>query len=537
MTIGVTNTLEIPDSNIDDGAAIIAGGNPDKVVTSEAVYDASQLGGWGTGGGGGVPSVNGITGACTIAGPGVSTAGSTITIAGGGGSIYTNIKDYGAVGDGVADDTAAIASAIVATPNGATLYIPHGDYKVIGSGSSIFTLNNNKAINILGEGWGSRIIIDSTVPNTRDVFTFSHTAQLNGVTLRNFFIRSASGTAYGRHAIVFDTSALANLIYVNPRIENVIVYPTNGNSVYIKNSVTNTTGGFAYASIINCNLCSLKGDYVGDNIAIERCTFDNIQQSINLSQISGSGNIRIIGNTLVGNSAIEIGSGNCPIIAENLIETAYTCTQTNNALIDITGAIASVRNPQLLNNQIQVLGFGNPTPIRLASTTNANISGGTLSVITGDHVKITSGSSSAKVGSDQYVTNNVIGSLVMTNAGTSGSAGEWIAYSVTVTSGTGTLGAYTASGYYKIIDNKTAVVSVKIAITTNGTGATNIGFTLPFTAKHDAVICGRETTNTGKMVAGGILAGNSGATVTYYDYTYPGASGNTLVFSGVVERQ
>lgn len=41
-----------------------------------------------------------------------------------------NIKAYGAVGDGVADDTAAIAAAIEACPENGTVYIPDGVFRV-----------------------------------------------------------------------------------------------------------------------------------------------------------------------------------------------------------------------------------------------------------------------------------------------------------------------------------------------------------------------------------------------------------------------
>lgn len=45
------------------------------------------------------------------------------------GALLVNVKDYGAVGDGVADDTAEIAAALAAVPAaGGTLYFPAGDY-------------------------------------------------------------------------------------------------------------------------------------------------------------------------------------------------------------------------------------------------------------------------------------------------------------------------------------------------------------------------------------------------------------------------
>lgn len=47
----------------------------------------------------------------------------------GSASIYINVKDYGAVGNGIADDTSAINAAISALPtNGGTIFFPNGTY-------------------------------------------------------------------------------------------------------------------------------------------------------------------------------------------------------------------------------------------------------------------------------------------------------------------------------------------------------------------------------------------------------------------------
>ena len=44
-----------------------------------------------------------------------------------------NVKEFGAIGDGTADDTAAINSAIAAAPAGSTVFFPLGTYKLAGS--------------------------------------------------------------------------------------------------------------------------------------------------------------------------------------------------------------------------------------------------------------------------------------------------------------------------------------------------------------------------------------------------------------------
>jgi hypothetical protein len=64
-----------------------------------------------------------------------------------------SVKDFGAVGDGVADDTVAIQAAINAA-NGRTLYLPAGTYRLnsglsyVTSGSSVFT----KGLALIGDG-------------------------------------------------------------------------------------------------------------------------------------------------------------------------------------------------------------------------------------------------------------------------------------------------------------------------------------------------------------------------------------------------
>lgn len=85
------------------------------------------------------------------------------------GSLYFNVIDFGAVGDGVTDDTAAIQAAInAANPRGGIVYFPRGDYLI----SSGLTVDNSVArtgplpddyfarkASLLGDGMaGSRIL-------------------------------------------------------------------------------------------------------------------------------------------------------------------------------------------------------------------------------------------------------------------------------------------------------------------------------------------------------------------------------------------
>ena len=74
-------------------------------------------------------------------------------------SIY-NVKDYGAKGDGVTDDTAAIRSAISATqssPNASIVLFPKGMYLI--SGTLEMQSADNQNLTFAGSGWGSTILV------------------------------------------------------------------------------------------------------------------------------------------------------------------------------------------------------------------------------------------------------------------------------------------------------------------------------------------------------------------------------------------
>lgn len=85
------------------------------------------------------------------------------------GADYVSVKDFGAVGDGVADDTAAFVSALayMAGPGG-TLLVPAGTYKIT---NGILVPNSN--LTLLGEGSASVIRSDKTDGTNNFLFRFS----------------------------------------------------------------------------------------------------------------------------------------------------------------------------------------------------------------------------------------------------------------------------------------------------------------------------------------------------------------------------
>lgn len=69
---------------------------------------------------------------------------------------YFDVRDYGAVGNGTTDDTAALQEAIAAAmPVSGTVFLPHGKY---GISAELQLLGRNHSVTLVGEGPESSII-------------------------------------------------------------------------------------------------------------------------------------------------------------------------------------------------------------------------------------------------------------------------------------------------------------------------------------------------------------------------------------------
>lgn len=141
------------------------------------------------------PAANGFTLAAldanAVALPGGGRTAATLTQYLANNAVF-NVRDFGAVGNGVADDTAAFARAIASMPAiGATLYIPAGTYR-----TNIQVPGMPKRVHILGDGKGATVLV-SAVANT-PVIRHLATAPspTDGVTMRDFTVSPhASGVS------------------------------------------------------------------------------------------------------------------------------------------------------------------------------------------------------------------------------------------------------------------------------------------------------------------------------------------------------
>lgn len=117
-----------------------------------------------------------------------------------------SVKDFGAVGDGITDDSAAFNAAISAlSTRGGSVYVPTGNYKVLNLNIDVRTLDfHGNRIGFFGDGPALSVLIGSSAISTSYVMavTANTTEAVNsviaGVSFRDlgFEISNALGTPF-----------------------------------------------------------------------------------------------------------------------------------------------------------------------------------------------------------------------------------------------------------------------------------------------------------------------------------------------------
>lgn len=232
-----------------------------------------------------------------------------------------NVKDYGAVGDNVTDDTAAIQAALDVVTNG-TVFIPAGQYKITDTlkvNYSNVTFQN--CVNLIGEGQGSSLYWhgDDNKPMlwyegvTANAGWFSQTV-IEKLYFKNQNLSSGlTGILLGNFSSVLGFSAgVANVTIRNNKMIDMDIcvqteYESDG--VYIEENVFETYGVYGVYNVgtaamhISKNYFSSGGagsvaihcEYATNNI------IDNLIQSPTVGVTGAIQLVNVAGFTVTGN--------------------------------------------------------------------------------------------------------------------------------------------------------------------------------------------------------------------------------------------
>src|SRR5882724_11165168 len=185
-----------------------------------------------------------------------------------------NVRDYGAKGDGISDDTAAIQAAINAATSGATIMFPRGIFTV-----SNFAIKNRSGLSFVGEGRDSVIKQKAgaerfgTFDRSSDIVITKLGFDANGVTSygglvfyamnrvrieNNWFWDSAPKPVQGtdRYSIVFGKGSAPSqdIRIVNNVIDDLQVEVDHSKQVVIDRNTVNravTTAGIGVFTVGN----------------------------------------------------------------------------------------------------------------------------------------------------------------------------------------------------------------------------------------------------------------------------------------------
>lgn len=161
----------------------------------------------------GLPGINGVTG------PTGPTGATGLTVTGPTGATgpspamgYANVMDFGAVGDGIVDDTAAIQSAInhAVTVRNISIYIPAGKYKLtsallFNAGSGVQVLN----IDVYGDGHATQLL------QYGNNATFSFSGLIYNISFRDFDVPGYYTGSTANNAVFYFPDGNCNSYFDN----------------------------------------------------------------------------------------------------------------------------------------------------------------------------------------------------------------------------------------------------------------------------------------------------------------------------------
>ena len=293
---------------------------------------------------------------------------------------FVSVKDFGAVGDGVTDDTAAIQAAIDAAT---AVYFPEGTYKITD------TISNTTATTIELIGYGEVLIdVQANVSGTPNVFQLG----ANGVTTD---IKVSNIKFDGNHSTYGDNDRILNLTANHVLVEKCSFEGYGDRGVF--STQYGQEDELFFATIKDCYADGgSQAFYIngGGSKHVEGCTVKNTSggpiylqgdadDSLNVDNGIGYGQGKIIGNLLVdcysGGQIRHCANG---VIANNICRNPTTRGYTlgnSQGSTSITGNVLLIDDDGLtLTGAAITIDVVEASPAASAINGNIIVSGNTI---------------------------------------------------------------------------------------------------------------------------------------------------------------
>lgn len=229
-----------------------------------------------------------------------------------------NVKEYGAIGDGVANDQPAIQNLINSLSNGGTIFFPKGIYKftTYDTVSNNFLYINHSNIKIIGLGGKNSEILISNDVSLDSVQNVIYADSVDNITYQDLYIygngHARNGYGHGIGMYKGTNHVIQNCIVEN--IQGTGIGFTGSNTEYITNSkiincsvINSNTDGIALqwtnnSTISNCYLYDIGSAADNFPILLEAATNSKIDKNYvikcrrGISLNAGSNNVTVSDN-------------------------------------------------------------------------------------------------------------------------------------------------------------------------------------------------------------------------------------------------
>ena len=265
---------------------------------------------------------------------------------------YISVKDFGAVGDGATDDTAAMQAA---HNSGKLIYYPAGYY-------NFTSISMTHGGGIVGDGPQLTQFFVNTASSTtgNSISYVSPTTELCGPLFRDFSIYVNGGTPKTAGAFLYvqgnDSASFTSGLYV----ENVYFYQGGYNHLRLINQVNYFITGCTFQNYSNWGLSlDNPGNTDAGDGTITSCFFNTARTGATIGFVlGGAGGTRFVNNKILGgNYSIDVflthNTNSADLfIQNNSLELAQiACININRA----SGATAAIGPIQIQDNE-----FGGP---------------------------------------------------------------------------------------------------------------------------------------------------------------------------------